>query len=110
MSKMTRQPWYAQSSRLGLAQAVSGPELIRDVEILWINPDLGCLPVADVPDLDSTILQPLAGPFAAGRVQRDSVLVAGNDVVQLKMERAARELESPAKHRQHLGHAIMVPG
>ena len=76
---------------------VSGPELVRHVEVLWINPDLGRLPIADVPDLNSAVFQLPAGPFAAGRVQRDSVLIVGNDVVQLKVERAACELEGPAR-------------
>src|SRR5215469_4153117 len=82
-----------------LALAVLAPELIRNVEVRRIKPDFGGLAIADVNDLDNTVFQPPAGPFTVGREQRNRMLVVGNDIVHLKAESAAGELEGPAKHR-----------
>ena len=62
-----------------------------------MKPDLGHLVFTDVGDLDGVVFRPPAGPFGAGREQRDSVLVVGDDVVHLEVECAAGELEGPAK-------------
>src|SRR5713226_7039140 len=59
-------------------------------------------------DLDGIILKTLARPLGAGRKERHGVLVIGDDVVQLQANRAARDLEAPAKPPDHLSHAFEV--
>jgi len=82
-------PWREeQPSCLGVACTVSGPELIVSVEVSRIKSAFGGLSIADVEDLRSAVFRPSPGPFGAGREQRDSVLIVGNDVVQLTAEYA----------------------
>jgi hypothetical protein len=44
-----------------------------------------------------------------GRHQRHRVLVAGDHIMQLGAERAARQLEDPGEHLQYLLCALVVP-
>ena len=63
-----------------------------------MSPDLGRLAVFGVDDMDEVELKLLAGPFGADRGERDRVVVAGQDVVQLWPERAARQFRDLARH------------
>ncbi len=59
-------------------------------------------------DLDGVVLEMLARPLGAGCKERHGVLIIGDDVVQLKANRAVRGLEAPAKPLDHLSHAVEV--
>ncbi len=82
------------------------PELIRGVEVSRVVPDLGRLAVMNVEDLDTVVGKLPARPLGADRNERGSVLIVGNDIVQLDANRAARDLEASAKPPQHLSHAF----
>ena len=42
------------------------PELIRGIEVSWIEPDFGLLAATDMGDLDGVVLKMLARPLGAG--------------------------------------------
>src|SRR6516165_3741710 len=92
-----------------LASAL-GPELIRGVQVIGVKPDLGNLAITGVEDPHSMVMQPPPGSFAVGRVQRDGVLVIGNNIVQIQAQGAAGKLEGPAEELQHLTYALIIPG
>src|SRR5260221_6476470 len=76
--------WGSGSTTVAL-----GPELLRRVGVGWMCPDLGCLAVPDVDDLDHIVLIQLARPFGADRSERDGVVIVSEHVVQLETGRAA---------------------
>src|SRR6266849_4127563 len=75
-----------------------------------MSPDLGRFAVFGVDDVDKVELKLLAGPFGADRGERDRVVVAGQDVVQLWPDRAARQFRDLAQQPPHLRRACIVTG
>jgi hypothetical protein len=57
---------------------------------------------------DALVLQGLALAVAAGDVQRDGVLVVGDDVVELDPEGAGGELQRPGEEVEDVVHATMI--
>src|SRR5712691_7202269 len=73
-----------------------------------MRPDLGCLAVLQVEDLDGVVLQVPARPLGPDCGKRDNVLVVADDVVQLDAYRPVRDLERTAKPVQDLPDALVV--
>ena len=59
-----------------------------------MNPGLGRLAVTDMEGLDRVVLQLLARPLGADREQRGSVLVVGDDIMQLDADRTPESSKS----------------
>ena len=75
-----------------------------------MGPDLGRLAVFAVDDMDNVVVKLLARPLGPDRSEHDRVIIADQDIVQLMLDRAARQLRDPAKHTHHLRHALIVTG
>src|SRR5882724_7822326 len=84
------------------------PEVIGGVQVSGMRPDLGCLAVLQVEDLDGVVLEVLARPLGPDCGQRDNVLVVADDVVQVDAYRPVRGLEGTAKPVQDLPDALIV--
>src|SRR5260370_30596856 len=75
-----------------------------------MSPDLGRFAVFGVDDMDKVELKLLARPFGADRGERDRVVVADQDVVQLWPDRATGQLSDLAEQPHHLRRACIVTG
>src|SRR6266852_9545182 len=75
-----------------------------------MSPDLGRLAVFGVDDMDEVELKLPARPFGADRGERDRVVVADQDIVQLRPDRATRQLKDLAQQPPHLRRACIVTG
>ena len=73
-----------------------------------MRPDLGCLAVLQVEDLDGVVLEVPARPLGPERGERDNVLVVADDVMQVDAYRPVRGLEGTAKLVQDLPDALVV--
>ena len=71
----------------GQLNAALGPECRRASGIGGMSPDLGRLAIRGVDDVDRVELKLLAGPFGADRGERDRMVIADQDVVQLRLNR-----------------------
>src|SRR6266852_5926458 len=75
-----------------------------------MSPDLGRFAVFGVDDMDKVELKLLARPFGADRGERDRVVVADQDVVQLWPDRATGQRSDLAEQPHHLRRACIVTG
>jgi len=75
-----------------------------------MTPDLGDLAITDMGRQDRVVFQLPARPLGGDREQRDSVLVAGNDVMQLDLERPPGQLKKPPEELKHVSRAFVVTG
>ena len=76
-----------------------------------MGPDLGCLAASvAVDDVDDVVLKLLACPLGAERSEHHYVVIAGKDIVQLMLDRAARQFMDLAKHPGHLRQALIFTG
>src|SRR5262245_18540043 len=73
-----------------------GPERRCASRIRGTSPDLCRLAICGVDDMDQVELELLAGPFGADRGERDRVVVADQDIVQLGLNGATGQLRDLA--------------
>src|SRR5215469_1783255 len=85
-----------------------GPECRRASGIGGMSPDLGRLAICGVDDVDQVELKLLAGPFGADRGERDRMVIADQDVMQLRLNRATGQLRDLAKNPHYLRRAVIV--
>src|SRR5436309_3543069 len=75
-----------------------------------MSPDLGRLAVFGVDDMDKVELKLPARPLGADRGERDRVVSAGQDIVQLRPDRATGQFSDLAEQPGYLRRALVVAG
>ena len=72
------------------------------------NAHVGHLAIADVKDLGNVVVKRAAQPLGAVGNKHHDVVIAGKDIVQLRLKCAPRKLEDFAEYRKHLSYALVV--
>src|SRR5215469_17612668 len=75
-----------------------------------MRPDLRCLAVRCVDDMDKVELDLLACPCGVDGREHNRMVTAYQDIMPLRLDAAPRQLGDHAKMRHHLVRALVVAG